>query len=253
MLKLMKYEYRRNLTGILVMLSAILGAECYFLWANWRGNVDHVIAASMSLFVVSLLCVAGMLIFSVALYSMELNSKSSYLTFMTPRSSTNILGAKLLAALLLGVFFAALLILLAVWDFSLVERKFPELGLGRMFVDQFLSQMGALGLGEIFRIIATVIVEFLIGFFTTVVVAYLAITVGATLLQNKRFKGILSFLIFIAITLLINWCTSWAKGGRVYTDSKNVVDWISFYAIYGVAMLGSFGLSAWLLEKKVSL
>lgn len=254
MLKLVKYEYRRNLIGILVMLLAIVGIEGFFLWSVWRQNTDHVITASVLLFVTAMICVVGMLVYSVALYSRELNAKTSYLTFMTPNSSTKILGAKLLSALILGVFFAAVLSLTAVWDFNLLKRAFPEIDLGRVMLEEFLRASASTELSDVLTVVGAFALEFLISFFTTVVVAYLAITLSATAFQNKRLKGILSFVIFAAVMFTLQWGTGQLGAGQTYHNMREVlIGSLPQYAIYACVMLGSFFLSAWLLEKKVSL
>jgi len=208
----------------------------------------------MLLIVAASLCVMGMLMYSVALYSRELGAKTSYLTFMTPNPAARILGAKLLAALMLGAFFALVLGLLAMWDFSLLTRAFPEVELGRIMLEQMLEALGSTELSALIAALAATGVEFLIDFFAVVVVAYLAITLSATVLQNKKFKGLATFLIFVAIMVALEWGASLlpaAAGSRRLPDAL-LAAWPRYAARLGV-MAGSFALSAWLLENKVSL
>jgi hypothetical protein len=94
----------------------------------------------------------------------------------------------------------------------------------------------------------------LINFFTFVVVAYLAITLSATALQNKKFKGLVTFLIFIAIMVALQWSTSFLPSAE---NPENLMaallsTWPK-YAVYLGVIVGSFSLSVWLLENKVSL
>ena len=96
--------------------------------------------------------------------------------------------------------------------------------------------------------------QFLINFFTVVVVAYLAITLSATALQNKKLKGLVSFVLFVAIMTALEWGTSLITSS---VAPSSVLDallaaWPK-YAVYLGVMLGSFALSAWLLDNKVSL
>ncbi len=254
MLKLMKYEYRRNLNSIVIMLSAILLLQGFFLFSIFKKDVELVIPAAMLLFVAASICVMGMLIYSVALYSRELGAKTSYLTFMTPNPAVKILGSKLLSALLLGLCYALILGSFGAWDFTLLAKTFPEVQLGRIVMEQVLDNMANTDLATILTTISAMGIEFLINFFTVVVVSYLAITLSATVLQNKKLKGLVSFLIFIAIMTALEWGTSLLPSG---TDHNNLMDallaaWPK-YAVYLCVMLGSFVLSARLLEKKVSL
>lgn len=254
MFKLIKYEYRRNLTTIVVMLSGILLLEGFFLYSILKKDVNLVVPASALLFFAASICVMGMLIYSVALYSRELNAKTSYLTFMTPNPAAKILGAKLLAALCLGLFFAVILGAFAAWDFSLLSRTFPEVQLGQIMMDQLLRNMASTDLSSLITTISAMGIEFLINFFTVVVVAYLAITLSATALQNKKLKGLVSFVLFVAIMTALEWGTSLITSS---VAPSSVLDallaaWPK-YAVYLCVMLGSFALSAWLLDNKVSL
>lgn len=254
MLKLIKYEYRRNQTSIVMMLSAILLLQAFFLYAVVRKDVNLVVPACVFLFIAASICVLGMMIYSVALYSRELGQKTSYLTFMTPNPAAKILGSKLLSALILGMIYAGVLGSFGAWDFQLLAKTFPEVQLGRIMMEQLLNQLANTELATILTTIAAMGIEFLINFFTFVVVAYLAITLSATALQNKRFKGLVTFLIFIAIMVALQWGTSFLPSAD---NPPSVLDallstWPK-YAVYLCVIAGSFSLSVWLLEKKVSL
>jgi membrane-associated HD superfamily phosphohydrolase len=253
MFRLMKYEYRRNLAGIVVMLSILLLAQGYYLFAVMRKEAYMAMGASMILVFISLLCVLGMLIFSVALYARELSTKSSYLTFMTPSSMPKILGAKLIAAFFLGAFFAAVITLFAVWDVRLMIKSFPDLEMARTLAEQF-AQMLNTALSTIITNVVAVAVMSVVNFLSIVMVAYLAITLGATALQNRKLKGLVSFVLFVGLIVLLEWGVAQYPDVQ-YTD--NLLrglghDWPT-YATFLAVIGGSFALSAWLLEKKVSL
>lgn len=254
MLKLIKYEYRRNLSAIAVMLIAILLLQGFFLFSIYKEDVAMVFSASMLLFSAASLCVLGMLMYSVALYSRELSAKTSYLTFMTPNPVSRILASKLLAAFLLGLFFALILGLFAAWDFSLLSRTFPEIQIGQIALEQILRNMSTTDLSTLITTLSAMGLEFLINFFTVVVIAYLAITLSATVLQNKKFKGLVSFLLFLLIMAALQWGTSLLPSGANHSSLHAAVlsAWPK-YIVYLCAMALSFALSAWLLEKKVSL
>jgi hypothetical protein len=254
MLKLIKYEYRRNLTSIAVMMSAILLLQGFFLFSVFKKDVNLVVPASALLFFAAMFCAMGMLIYSVALYSRELGAKTSYLTFMTPNRAAKILGAKLLSALALGLVFAFVLVAFGSWDIALMIRAFPQLEMVRVLTEQMLPDLIGQDLAVILNTIAAMGIEFLINFFTFVVVAYLAITLSATVLQNKKLKGLVSFLIFIGVMTALEWGASLLPAGSGFTTLLDalVAAWPK-YAVYLAVMAGSFCLSAWLLEHKVSL
>jgi hypothetical protein len=254
MLKLIQYEYRRNLTSIAVMLGAILLLQCFYLFSVFKKDVNLVVPAAALLFIAAIFCAMGMMIYSVALYSRELNAKTSYLTFMTPHRASKVLGAKLISALLLGLFFAAILGVFGSWDISLLIRAFPQLELVRVLTEEMLPDLIGQDLATVLNTIAAMGIEFLINFFTFVMVAYLAITLSATVLQNKKLKGLVSLLIFIAIMAALEWGVSLLPVGSGYTTVLDALlaAWPK-YAAYLVVIAGAFTLSAWLLENKVSL
>lgn len=253
MLKLVKYEYRRNITGILVVLAAILGLQGYFLGAAYWGTIDHVMAAGSLLMMAAGVTVAVVLLYSVSLYSKELNAKTSYLTFMTPNSTSKILGSKLLATLLLGALYALLLGAFAVWDFDILRRLFPQIEFIQVMLDSVLTQMHT-NLSSILITASSLAFDFLVNFFTTVVVAYLAITLSATVLQNKKFKGILSFLLFILIMVALGWLLNLLPTRYDYlTMQEMLLDSLPATLISLAFAVAAFLLSAYLLKKKVSL
>ena len=253
MLKLVKYEYRRNITGILVVLAAILGLECYFLGAAYWDSIDHVMVAGSLLMMVAGISVAMVLLYSVSLYSKELNAKTSYLTFMTPNSTGKILGAKLLATLLLGAAYAVLLGAFAVWDFDILRRLFPQIEFIQVMLDSVLTQMHT-NLSSVLITVASLAFDFLVNFFTTVVVAYLAITLSATVLQNKKFKGLLSFLLFVLIMVALGWLLNLLPTRYDYlTIQEMLVDTLPATLISLGFAIVAFVLSAYLLKQKVSL
>lgn len=253
MLKLVKYEYRRNLTGILVLLSALCGLQVYYLIAAAAGSRDHVIASASLLMICAMVAVVGVLIYSVSLYSRELNSKTSYLTFMTPNSAAKILGAKLIATLILGVAFAALICGFAIWDNQILHQLFPQLRLFRFGLDELLQQLNW-SFSSLVLTIAAAALQFLLLFFTTIVVAYLAITLSATALQNKRFKGLVAFVIFAAAITGVNWVGNQLPSGDDYQTAKDVLlGSIPQDLWFLMVMVASFLVSVHLLDKKVSL
>lgn len=254
MFKLIKYEYRRNLAGVIVMLSGVLLVQAFFLISILRKDANMAMTASFLLIFAAFLCGAGMLIYSVALYSRELNQKTSYLTFMTPNSVVKILAAKLLAALFLGIAFVAALCAFAVWDVSLLIKTFPEVEMSRVLIEEMLPNILNQSLSTIITWISMTATEFLINFYTIVMIAYLAITLSATVLQNKKIKGLLSFLIFVAVMVALQWGVSKFPHPNYYsTYTKAIFSVWPQYLVFLAVIIGSFSLSAWLLNKKVSL
>lgn len=252
MLKLIKYEYRRNISGILVMLGLILAAQGYFLWGVAKMSMEHVTVAASLLMTLTGVAVSVVLLYSVSLYSKELNAKTSYLTFMTPNSSAKILGAKLLATLLLGLAYAALLGGCLVWDFTTMRRLFPEIQFVQAMLDALLIQANT-NMSELLVVISSFAVDFLVNFYATVVIAYLAITISATALQNKRFKGLLSLILFLGIMAAMIYLLNLLPGGYYSTMEEMMLNTLPGTLVSLAFAVAAFLLSARLLTKRVSL
>ena len=112
MLKLMKYELRKTAFSKLVLLVITAVAEIAFLiGVFWKK--DNILA--MGIIFLVMCTIFGVIyigIESVNVLHRDLNTKQSYMLFLTPKSSYQILGAKILengiSIIMAGAFFASL-------------------------------------------------------------------------------------------------------------------------------------------------
>ena len=119
MLKLMKYELRKNRTLLLTILGIIAALEAYFLisaritagytlrgvFSDAATRAEINLAVSMGLLAAASFGTAlAIFVMGVAGYSRELNQKTSYLVFMTPNSTLAMVGSKLLFTLFIVAF-----------------------------------------------------------------------------------------------------------------------------------------------------
>ena len=127
MLKLIKYEFRKNLYGIAVMLSIIALAQIYFMYACFIDqNRNKALAGAWILFFCAVVCFFMVFAFGIVTYSRELSNKTSYLVFMTPNRSIKIIGSKLLFTFLNGVMVALLLAGLWLIDWKLLMDMWEQ-------------------------------------------------------------------------------------------------------------------------------
>ena len=214
MLKLTKYELRKNLLGIGIVAGIICVLQALFMFFCLTENLNYtslfggllIIAASVSYFIV--------FIFGVVTYYRELSSKSSYLIFMTPNSSLSIITSKLLYTLIMGIDVVNIII----------------------------------------NIVAGII-SFLIAFFFLISLAYFAITLSSTALQNKKIKGFISVVLFCVLAYATIKISSLLPELYKNPDSLSQALMSSLPAtIFQLLMVVActFG-SAVLLDKKVSL
>ena len=119
MFRLSKYELRKNRTALFVLLAGLAALQICFLIALRKETQDYAIIWSTILVLYAVVCYFAVFIFAITNYYREINSKTSYLVFMTPVSALSIILSKMLTVLVLGVILAAALGALGWLDFSI--------------------------------------------------------------------------------------------------------------------------------------
>lgn len=260
MFKLMKYEFRKLRTALVVMVCALAALEIGFVLGTLLKR-DGVAAICLGLItVLTFLVYAYIVLAGMASYSRELKEKSGYLIFMAPVTPLGVVLSKLVFTLLASLAATALFALTAYLDFRYL--------IGRMNIDpQALEQVNmALRFGlkanadvfQLLRMAGFAVVTVLIQIMLTMCCAYLAITLSATLLQNRKgfLRGLISLVLFFAIT----WGSSWLGNRLIYDGVDLNATYDQMKGAVGWSLLLNFclasvfaGASAWLLDRKVDL
>ena len=268
MLKLMKYEFRKMRTALIALLLGLLALELGFILGNTldKEALEYVSLALLSLMVFG--TYGYILISGVVSYSRELNDRTGYLTFMTPTRPIGIVLSKLVYTLLVGSAATALFALVAWLDYAYLARS---MNLDGSLLDQLnLSLKFMLGdmrfsLTGLFQAVAFTVLSVLIEVMLMMCTAYLAITVSATALQNRR--GFLRALVSVVLFGLITWGSTWVTDKitdlvprALPTDSPASMDMVTLVRMLSVSLAlhlalgGVFAaISAHLLKRKVSL
>lgn len=266
MLNLMKYEFRKNrmVIGILVSIGVLLQIGYFVSYAMAHGTGIKALRArenmAMMVGLLSLLIVIGfftIFILGITNYKNELNSKSSYLIFMTPNSSLKIILSKLLYVFAVEVVFLAALSFVIGFD---IIQSVAFLDGGRMIdvIVEMFKQVFNINLHKVWTEIILQIISFIIAFFAIMVMAYCAITLSATFLYNSRWKGFVSVVLFIVICIAVSYVDNHfvdeivkdvdiftAKGRMLYLLPSSV-----YYLLIMIA--GTFG-CAKLIDKAINL
>lgn len=254
MLKLTKYEFRKNRTLFIIFGIGLLLFQIYFMISTYSGNDEHTIISSTLLFTYLMVCYFSVFMLAISSYSKELNSKSSYLIFMTPNSALKIIFSKMFTILIIGIVLLILVCTLGYFDISMIFEAYPNVGTIAEFLDEMMSMFG-INTNELIISIFTSVLEFIISFFSIVTLAYFSITLSATLLQNNKLKGFVSFVIFIVLSYLISFFSNMIP--YLYSDPENVlyvlISTLPVTIFNMVIMIASIIGCSILLEKKVSL
>ena len=246
MKNLIKYEFRKTLATKLILLGITAAVEIAFL-AGLYLNKTGLLTVSVGLLVA--LAFGGVMLMglgNVLTLHRDINTKQSYMLFMTPNSCYKILGAKMvesgLSILIAGAFYFALGML----DITLLFAKEGELQSLWEFFEDFIHsidshiQLDAPGL-------ACFAFGVLTSWFATVNMAYLADVISAALLNGKRFNGLASFCLFLALSILLGWMQG-KIGDPTYINQ--------YFLIHGAVALVFSGLmyaaTAQIMERKLS-
>lgn len=204
MFNLIKYEFRKNVPVLVSLALILLSLEGYFLGGFFLDDINHMGIASSLLTVCAFVSFFMVFILGISNYDKELNSKSSYLIFMTPNSSLKIIISKLFYVLALGLVCVLAFGSLACLDISLLALRLDEkwhfIEIFRLLAQDFGIKLttlwGYILLGFIYGILSAL---------SLITLAYLAITLSTTLLQNNRFRRIISTIFFIALMIAVNY------------------------------------------------
>ncbi len=256
MLKMLKYEFRRGIFPLLIVGIVIAAIELYFLISTLTEHADHSVIAVSQLILAAFCCYLFVLIYGIISYSQDLKNKSGYLVFMAPISSYKVIGAKLLSILLTGAIIVAVIFGLLTLDLSLAYSTYDSIDTFYDFLSNIL-EMGGYSLGGVILRLLAFILVFLIQFFMTITLAYLAVSVCSTILQTKKIKGFISFVLFIVFYVILSVIASkiphLSNPGPDATFMEAMYAMIPQITLYFVVMVASYIGSSVLLEKKISL
>ena len=134
-----------------------------------------------------------------------------------------------------------------------MEAKFTEvkdmLDIVKIFMEMFGYNMV-----EFLLNVVMFVVELMISFYLVVVLAYFAISLSSTVFQNKKFKWVVSTVIFLVIYISAVYIASKLPTiGDPNTLGEAFVSELPMVSFYLVCIIGGFIGSATLLEKKISL
>lgn len=252
--KLMKYEMRKTMSAKLILLGITAVLEILFLVGLYTEKHDLMGTGAVLL---AILAIGGILVIglqSVVTLHRDMNTRQGYMLFMTPNSCYRILGAKVLenglSILLGGVFFFAL----GALDITLLFSKEGNLQDLWEMIEKLLQSLDQT-LQFNLESLACFAFLMLAAWIATVTAAYLADVVSAALLNGKKMNGLISFVIFLALSFLASVLTKWVLH-LMMPDSAIRENINLYHFLRGVVSLILSGVmyvaTAQIMEKKLS-
>lgn len=204
MLKLMKYEFRKNRAGLLVMLGIAAGLYALAPLGRALDNGGLMILSVVLLFIYAFAAYVYVLVRGITAYSGELRGRSGYLLMLVPRSTMSILFGKLLFTLAFGLLMMAVSSLALMASGSILLGEIYELK-GILDTLRFLLTQAEIDPAMLGNVTLFFVAAVATSVLAVVAMGYLAVTLSATLLQSGRLKGLASFALFIALSALTGW------------------------------------------------
>lgn len=246
MLKLMKYEFRKQLFSKILILMVLAILEVLFLYGLFAEN-DNVLGLSVGLFTFASFAAVLFVSFEcIFTFSNDLKTKQSYMLFLTPNSAYKIVGAKVLSSVIYVFLTAAALVALTIVDIGIVLVKYDEIA---KIVEYFQEAFRILFNANIdMALIITLILYFLFSLVGIMVIGMASITLSSTFLSNSKGKAVVSLVFFFGINFLVSKLETFLPDINLH--SAEPYYYRCFYS--AVVMLIFYFATAWMLDKKVS-
>lgn len=255
MLKLIKYEFRKNRTGLIVML--LLAAGLFLLAPLGRAlhKEGMMVLSTVLLIFYAFAAYAYVLVRGIAAYSGELRSRSGYLLLMVPRSTMSILFSKLLFTLLFALVMLAVSLAALMGAGTIMTAEMYQF---RSILETLRFAMIQVGLdpNALGSTLLFFVAEVLSSVLTVAAIGYLSATLSATVLQNGRLRGLVDVLIFCVLFALVIALTDLISPevNALYADYAAALRAASPTILLQLVLIGIFtALSAVLLKRKVAL
>lgn len=249
MLKLMKYEFRKTQVTKLILLAIIAIAEIAYLIGLYGNHEEAAVLSIVALIMLSFLGVFAVGVESISILHRDMNTRQSYMLFMTPNSSYKILGAKVLECSLSILITGAFIFALGALDITLALAR--QEGLDKMWemIREFISHITINGrqLEINAPILAAALLNILTSWIMTIILAYLAVVISAALLNGKQLNGLISFVLF----LLLNWGSAKILS-LIPTTMSSVTTLLIYVAVELVLAAIMYVVTAQIMERKLS-
>ncbi|MCI6756921.1 MAG: hypothetical protein MR607_08510 [Lachnospiraceae bacterium] len=246
MSKLLKYEFKKSKNVTLAILLVTVIGEALFVTGTIAGAIPLTSSGVLILALAATFGIFIMAVLSIDILHRELNTNQSYMLFLTPRNSYQILGSKILANAISLSLMTVLFAVLAALDLLLIGIRevgmpVPADGIRRALGSTYLYMPTGVG-----KTIATAAIAYGSWLFL-IVTAYFADILQATVLRGRKGAGWISFLLFLVLA-----------GAVVFLQNKlaplapPVAETAVRSCVYAVFIVVFFCLGGWIMDHRLS-
>ena len=252
--KLIKYEIRKDVSTYISVFALLVCVQLYLVVSLVTKSEKHVAISSLLFVLIGIAGIGIVMLIGVVSYTRELGSKYSYMTFMLPRTTKQIVGAKYVTLLIVTIVSTAVYCGFLLIDLKLAESIYKEqFDIARM-IDNMIKSVTGKSVTDIALGLLATVIGIWINIIVTVSFGYVAVTLSFSLLSGKKGKIPLSLLFFIIIRvisfILINRLPTFDYGSAFLDIVRGA--WPSYLVELILIVCSFFGVAK-LLEKKVSL
>ncbi|WP_130836606.1 hypothetical protein [Lachnoclostridium sp. Marseille-P6806] len=253
MLTLFKYEVRKTLSLKIAVIVLTFVMEAIFLigflsgkgtnFQNDGSYVGFLMAGTIGLMFCGLLGPQLWALQSIQLLYRELNSKQSYMLFMTPNSSYSILGAKFLESMLSAVAGGLFFIALAAVDVLLLVVN--TAGIPGEAYRMLRLELASEGLTANAALSAAL--GILVWWISVIAAAFFSVVLQAAIMNGKRFGALISFAFFVAVSVLWGYLK-----GFVLPHGNGLSGLLLFIGFDVVIVIALYLSAGWIMDRKLS-
>ena len=254
MLKLMKYEFRKNRMGLAIMLGIAAGLYILAPLGKVLDKGELMMISVFTLFCYAFAAYIYVLVQGITAYSGELRGKTGYLLMMVPRSTMSILFGKLLFTLAFALVMLGVSVLALGASCTLLLEELYEVK-GALALARVLLAESGFDIATVAYMAMYIAAIILTSVLVVVAMGYLAVTMSATLLSNGKGRGFVSFLFFCALLVLVSFLQNLAAPEfQMYGSYADALRSATPAMVLDLALTGAFtALSAVMLKRWVSL
>lgn len=247
MLKLIKYEFRKQIFSQILVLIVLAILEVVYL-VGLNGKDEDTVISSIVMFNAFLIIGIVFVAFeNIAIYSKDLRTKQSYMLFLTPNSTYKIVGAKVITTVISILVTGALFITAIGINITITLAKYNRIGDLLKVIREIMDNTYDIDISAKYLIIFAVATIF--SFLSVLVVGMCSITLSSTFLSASKLKAFVSVVFFFGIWFLNGKLQEWIL------PERSIVSMDPFYyeCLYSVVtVIVFYVLTSYMLDKKVA-
>jgi ABC-2 type transport system permease protein len=198
--RIMKYEIKKSRMIFLIMTVMMLILEAAFLIVN-RFSINGSSIIALFLILSAFITYIMVLVNGVMMFSRDMREKSGFMVYMTPVPIWQIILGKILVCFISGAILFAAYVLFGYMDMGCLQKSLAAAdSAGAKMFGMMLKNMMTM---DAFKTIMRVLISILCSTFALLNAAYLAISLGNTVLRGKKGERAISFVFFVVIMIIL--------------------------------------------------